>query len=207
MHRKEFFKKGLAKILDSAITKSEEVYSTLKNTSDITTEIKLNKESTSEVKFTKSKSIRFGLKFPPGAITDSKFENLCTGCEDCINACPYNVLFPVMSPKYKKNIPYLDPNVKACMLCKDWPCIDSCEVKALMPLKKKNPNIGKAKGFFQYCVNSKINEQVCSACKDSCPVKSAVKFHINQPIFQKNCVGCGICVQACPTFPKAIVIN
>ncbi|MBE7412778.1 MAG: 4Fe-4S dicluster domain-containing protein [Leptospiraceae bacterium] len=209
MQRKDFFKKGLAKLLESAISKSEEIYETVSN-ANVTTEIKAKKTKNYSglPKYTRSKPIAKGLKFPPGAVSDrTKFESLCNGCGDCITQCPYNVLFPVKKSKPKKDLPYLDPNLKACMLCKDWPCIQSCETGALLPLKKKLPNFGKAVSKFSNCVNFKLDESICTACLDSCPVPKAIKFSKNEPIFLKGCVGCGICVQSCPSFPKAIVID
>ncbi len=47
-----------------------------------------------------------------------------------------------------------------------------------------------------------VNRGICGACVAICPLGNrAIKFKMwnqYQPIVQKDCVGCGLCVEVCP---------
>ncbi|HMV40967.1 MAG TPA: 4Fe-4S dicluster domain-containing protein [Leptospiraceae bacterium] len=217
MERKDFFKKGIFKAIKKAVEATEEVYDTLhesvsqkapaEDISNIPADIEyLNRLP----KLTKPKKIIHNIKFPPGAITDKeRFQKTCTGCGDCIQACPYNALFPVYDSKKKKNFPHLDPNANPCLMCFDFPCINSCNYKALKPLKKDTkPKFGKAKVVADRCINHSKDELVCDVCKNVCPIENVITYQKNfLPKFSKDCTGCGICVQSCPPVVKAIIIK
>jgi ferredoxin-type protein NapG len=217
MQRKDFFKKGIFSALKKAVQATEEVYDVIhdsvaeKNKTEITEELTDNKEYAIDMPgISKSRKIHRNLKYPPGALKEeSKFLKKCTGCGDCIQACPYNTIFPVFDSKLEKNIPRLDPNMNACMICFDYPCIAACEVDALKPFKKKETlKLGQAKSLVDHCLNTKTAENTCNACRTACPIENVVSYNKNfQPRFSKDCTGCGICVQACPTFPKAILVK
>jgi ferredoxin-type protein NapG len=70
---------------------------------------------------------------PPFAVDEINFLLLCTRCNQCISACPDDVIFPLSArlgvQVYKT--PAMDLLNKSCQLCKDWPCVNSCETKAL----------------------------------------------------------------------------
>lgn len=213
LDRKDFFKKGLASLLK-----------TVKETKEMVSEVPiLIQESLSEKvsqedelsafrqipEFSKSKRVNKNLKQPPGAIQPlEKFKAKCSSCGDCISACPYGSIFPVLDFKLDRNFPYLDPNLVACQLCKDTPCISSCTTKALKPLKKNESiKLGQVKSLFHNCLNSSSETKVCNMCLDTCPVEGTVSFKKYKPSFSKSCTGCGICVQNCPTFPKALIVK
>jgi ferredoxin-type protein NapG len=64
---------------------------------------------------------------PPGARTESVFRARCTGCGDCVTACPYETLAP--GPD---TYPWLwDPAGHPCYRCDDFPCIAACNTGAL----------------------------------------------------------------------------
>ncbi len=150
---------------------------------------------------------------PPGALKDrDKFYKACTRCADCIVACPYGVLFQ-MGPR---SGPLLDPNLNACRLCKDMPCIEACETGALKKLRKnQNPRIGIAVVTETLCRNHESRRPKlpagkkapeCKICQKECPVKGAIVFGKDKlPDVQKSCTGCGLCVHVCPN--EAIKID
>jgi ferredoxin-type protein NapG len=213
LDRKNFFKKGIASL-----------FKTVKETQDLVAEVPvIIKETLSEKvtledelsafrnipEFSKSKKINKNLKPIPGAIKPlEKFKTKCNSCNDCISACPHGTIFPVFDQKENRNFPFLDPNLVACQLCKDTPCISSCNTGALKPLKKKESiKLGQVKSLFHNCLNSSADSKICTSCLDICPVEDVVKFQKNKPIFSKSCTGCGLCVQICPTFPKALQVK
>ena len=60
--------------------------------------------------------------------------------------------------KCRRTCPLINPNLKACLLCEDYPCINSCKTGALIKLNKKEiPSFGKARLFEEFCLNTKIN--------------------------------------------------
>lgn len=212
MDRKDFFKKGIWKALKGTIQDTEETISILKSNFKETTEKEKKTEEKVEItlpKIVKPKKKLRNLFSPPGANKNiSVYEKKCVGCGDCISACHYNTIFPVYNEKLNKSIAYIDPNQNPCLLCFDFPCINSCEHKALLPLKKKLPKFGIAKLTKSNCINFLNKEYSCNTCKTVCPVENVISFDKNfLPKFSKDCTGCGICVNSCPPFPKAIQIK
>lgn len=139
---------------------------------------------------------------PPGALPPAQFEKKCTRCADCIVACPYGVLFQ-MGPATG---PLMDPNLNACRLCPDTPCIDACETGALVPLAKKaNPQFGLAVINDRLCRNHESRRPadrraaLCKICVRECPVSGAIQLDPFLPAVSQDCTGCGQCVHACPT--------
>ncbi|MCC5816396.1 MAG: 4Fe-4S dicluster domain-containing protein [Leptospira sp.] len=226
MKRRDLFRKILTKSIDISIEKGEEAIEIFKEYTnpELVTEDKLAPESSKykvtaesssdELKNTHTSNEKANFKhsklpFPPGSVNpEEKFLKKCTGCGDCVFNCPYTAIFPVYNDKLGKNIPHLDTNSNACMMCEDWPCINSCNFGALKPLKiNEKPKLGQAKGIFDYCINHHTEEMTCNACQEACPIEKTVFFRKNKPNFAKSCTGCGLCVQSCPTFPKAIRIS
>jgi len=137
---------------------------------------------------------------PPGALQDvDQFLNKCTSCGDCIVACPHGVLFTVPGIYG----PVFDPNLKACRLCPEFPCIQSCEPKALKKLRKNHlPWFGRACLLSEECRNhpdKKEDEEICSICIKGCPVEEAILLSEDSlPEFADHCTGCGMCALVCP---------
>ncbi|MCT8333261.1 4Fe-4S dicluster domain-containing protein [Leptospira sp. 85282-16] len=221
MKRKDLFREGFKSVFQFTFTKADELTEAIKEVweEEKTPQTKSKpraKSPTSKEKLPakpttvwKRKTKMFQtLSLPPGASPD--FFSLCTGCNECIFACPYAVLFPVTTGESGKIFPHLDPNAKACHLCTDWPCISVCPEEALLPyeLSGEKPNFGKAKAITEHCINEKTGESTCNACFVTCPIEKTVKFKGNLPVFaSSSCTGCGLCVESCPSFPKAIQIK
>ncbi len=67
---------------------------------------------------------------PPGAPqSDSKFQELCTGCDACMIACPVNV---IMIDNLEKRFPVIYPEEAPCIHCTGYPCIQVCPTGALI---------------------------------------------------------------------------
>ncbi|TGN19229.1 4Fe-4S dicluster domain-containing protein [Leptospira idonii] len=215
MKRKDLFREGFKSVFQFAFEKTDDLTETIREVwseEKKQEKKKKNKEKLPPKKrkaVTKRKSRLFKtLSLPPGATKD--FFNLCTGCNECVFACPYTALFPVTPEKENKTFPFLDPNAKSCHLCSDWPCIAVCPENALVgyDVSETKPKFGKAKGIYDHCINQKTGNKTCEACFSACPVEKTVNFRGNLPIFSSSsCTGCGLCVEVCPSFPKAIRID
>ncbi len=213
MKRKELFKQGFQGVFKFAFERSDELVEGVSRiwkqeapNSAVDEENQIKKTTPVEKK-EKKKNFQPKLAKPPGAHSD--YLSLCTGCKECVFACPYSVLFTVEKPESGKSYAFFDPNERACHLCQDFPCINACPTGALQPLTGSElPKWGKAKGIFDLCINSKTMEKTCTACQTVCPVPETVKFQGIQPKFSpKSCTGCGLCTEVCPTFPKAIQVT
>ncbi len=70
---------------------------------------------------------------PPFAKNELEFLLSCTRCNDCIEACPHQVIFSLSAKTGIKaaGTPALDLLNKGCHLCEDWPCVTACTAQAL----------------------------------------------------------------------------
>ncbi len=150
---------------------------------------------------------------PPFARPEPEFLERCTRCDDCIAACPHDVIFklPACFGVEVAGTPALDLANRGCHLCEGWPCVTACEPHALaLPapeLDEGAPRLAKLQIDTNVCLPYSGPE--CGACADSCPVpgalewKDGVRPHINQDI----CAGCALCREACILTPKAITVQ
>ncbi len=66
---------------------------------------------------------------PPGAhSSDEIFRTLCSGCDQCMIACPINV---IMVEDQESRLPVIYPESDPCIHCDGTPCIASCPTGAL----------------------------------------------------------------------------
>ena len=66
---------------------------------------------------------------PPGNATpDAEFQKLCTGCDACMIACPFNV---IMIEDLNTRLPLIYPETNPCLHCSGYPCIKACNTGAL----------------------------------------------------------------------------
>jgi len=201
MKRNEFFKKGIPSILNDFLdTPIGNILDTqLQKFSNLLAPEWLSPEETTR------SAIRMKSSYPrpPGAIEERLFRRACTECNDCMIACPHGTLFRINGLFG----PVLDPNLNACRLCEEYPCIGACETGALKKLPKRAlPQFGSAFVDPALCRNAQESENgnsgdegMCELCKNGCPVDGVVDFTEEMiPSITKWCTGCGICSMVCP---------
>jgi ferredoxin-type protein NapG len=204
LNRRDFFKKSLKKVIQSASELAGSALEIVNPPAVPEEELGFLAKSGAQPSLSKYPA---QWKLPPGSISEwDQFIQLCTGCGECSLACPYNVIQPVFHEESSKNIPFLDLNHSPCRVCDDVPCANACKTGAI--LREENfPKLGMAEFIPSFCINTKSGEKTCQACELACPIPETILFNNNQPQIEDTCVGCGQCVQVCPTFPRAIRIN
>lgn len=165
---------------------------------------------------------------PPFALSEPEFLLACTQCNECIAACPHDVLFklPENMGRLIGGTPGMDLLHRGCHMCADAPCVAACEPGALalpkpptpidleeeppltepivVPAPEDWPGFGHAQINQTTCLPWSGPE--CGACRGSCPVAGALEWSggIKPFINPDICTGCGMCREACITDPKAI---
>jgi len=157
---------------------------------------------------------------PPFAESELEFILSCTRCNACIEACSYNIIFPLASKNGADvmNTPALDLLNSGCHLCDDWPCVTACETSALsLPqmegdVKEEDSTVRQfpilAKAFINIELCLPYQGPECGACASSCVVEGALVWKMERPsINLELCTGCALCREHCITEPKAILIK
>lgn len=153
---------------------------------------------------------------PPGALNEKQFMELCIRCARCIEICPYESIKRAdLLDSFQIGTPYVYAEEKACYLCMKCPPV--CPTGALDPkmIQPEKINMGIAIINQETCLNYlyvKEEEtgnitgyaQICSTCYNVCPFtdEAIVMKDYLLPVITDKCVGCGICVEKCPTEPK-----
>lgn len=130
---------------------------------------------------------------PPWALPEIRFQDVCTGCDDCIEACPTSILH-----KARGGYPVVDFSENECTFCGD--CVKACKPGALLVESDTAPwNLTAT--INSSCLSAK--GVTCRVCGEQCET-SAITFKLaldgkaNPSIDSSRCTGCGACVAPCP---------
>ena len=131
---------------------------------------------------------------PPWALPEAAFIDHCTRCNDCLKACPTQILV-VGDGAY----PTVDFSLGECTFCGD--CVTSCQPKALARLEPEQAAWAYKAMIGEDCLPRQGVE--CRVCGDFCDAR-AIRFPPRlggsplPEIDAEKCTGCGACVAPCP---------
>ncbi len=141
---------------------------------------------------------------PPSALKDGTLYTSCLRCGNCVNACPAHIIQLNRTPKtlWEWQTPVVDLSDGYC-----WSdcnaCGQACPSGALRPFslqEKKYCRMGRAKLNAAHCLLSRFKE--CDRCYAVCAFDAIQIKNTGLSSFividEKNCVGCGACMQICP---------
>lgn len=126
---------------------------------------------------------------PPQAVAEPHFLQRCTGCGDCVRACPYG-LISLQEGKAQLSIEYC-----GCDLC--GKCTDSCQTGALAREVRSDTELRPH--FHRLCAQQQGKR--CDFCRQACSTQ-AIAFDSTtrqMTLNSEHCNGCGECKIACPT--------
>lgn len=145
---------------------------------------------------------------PPGMLNEGQFIKSCQRTNECVSACPVKAIRVLASPDpHLRQTPHIVPEVQACVLCDDLPCITACPSGALLPVPRENVRMGLASVHYDLCL--RVDGEDCQLCLDACPVREQAIMldeHGVVTILADGCTGCGLCVMACPAPMRAVSI-
>ncbi|MED5578549.1 MAG: 4Fe-4S dicluster domain-containing protein [Nitrospinota bacterium] len=149
---------------------------------------------------------------PPGAKTGDTFLELCKGSGICAEVCPANAILILPEESDSSRFtPRIIPSDSACVICDDLLCMKSCPTGALTIIDIKEISIGIAKVEKEDCISWVGDDETCKSCVTNCPIgEDAIQIKSESgnigPMIGQGCVGCGLCEQHCPVYPKAVQV-
>ncbi len=158
---------------------------------------------------------------PPFALQELEFQRVCTRCDQCLLACPHQVIYrlPQEFGPHVSGTPALRLLAQGCHQCSGWPCVAVCEPGALRlptplvgepggdnPATIPLPRLARAAIDTRHCLPYQGPE--CGACASVCPVPGALIWKGTRPtVEEEHCTGCALCREACVSYPKAVVLQ
>ncbi len=149
---------------------------------------------------------------PPGARPESEFLSKCVRCMRCADACPNACIqFHGLEDGLDQALtPFIHARTRACIACGE--CAKACPSGALEPFDTTPEGLlagvkmGTARLNESLCFS--YSGRTCGACYRACPLPGvAMKIGLfEKPLMQSEdqCIGCGLCEQACLHLPQAI---
>ncbi len=67
---------------------------------------------------------------PPGARPEEEFVSICSRCGNCAHACPVQAIKLDHGGARAGGVPYIDPDVSACVMCDGLFCMTQCPSSA-----------------------------------------------------------------------------
>ena len=146
---------------------------------------------------------------PPGALSELEFLVACTRCSECVDACPVGAILTLDGGAgVSAGTPFLDVNkVRPCVACEDAPCMPACPSGALRVIDIRDAVMGTAEVDRETCIEWLGG--TCERCLKACPYPGdalLVDEEGRPYIDPRTCIGCGMCVAACPTAPSSIEV-
>lgn len=138
---------------------------------------------------------------PPWALPEVAFQDICTGCDACIDICPTRIL-----KKARAGYPVVDFANGECTFCGD--CVSVCRPKALVRQNNHRPwNLLAV--VAPSCLSAMGT--MCRMCGDRCDAhaitfKLALRGRANPIIDPAQCTGCGACIAPCPVDAIAMIL-
>ncbi len=130
---------------------------------------------------------------PPWALPEDAFQDVCTGCDACIDACPTTII-----KKARGGYPVVDFAHNECTFCGD--CVSACRPKAL-----RRDDVASPWSLVATVSPSCLSENgiMCRVCGDRCDARAitfklATRGRATPVIATAHCTGCGACVAPCP---------
>lgn len=131
---------------------------------------------------------------PPYAVDDNILARLCTECNACVTACPYELIH------LRNGAPQISLDYASCDLC--GKCSEACPTLAL---SAQLPSTGYTAHISDICDN---RDSYCTNCADSCSHQALTWQDNAKPqIDPTHCVGCGECVSSCFIQAIQLVLN
>ena len=197
MHRRAFFRRGLAELLRPAIKAIEPVERALSELD------KLDRPRPAATPApTPQPPSELWLR-PPGALKEKDYLESCSRCGECVRVCPAEAI--KLQGGSGNGAPYIDADTRACVACDGLYCMSNCPTGALKPTPLVQIKMGTAVWHEHVCTRTTLHDD-CRRCVDVCPIGTAAIDLVAGQIQVKplGCIGCGLCQQDCPTTPRAI---